>query len=257
MSTAQWPPLGMLAAEENMNSTVPEFVRTELEIWLNAAQNTALNNDNGGFAYILPNSTTWYNITKAAAGIICHEFLGTPLTDPRVESAIGFVYRHWNDTGTSWDHTKLLGNSYGMYGLMKAMRIPQPDILHVTEYDYTSGTQTANDFDWYYTPAGQIQQGMASYTVSTQQVDGSWHDVVGSNQVFNAFCTGWRVLILLKGLTVIPPVAEICDCDEQEYNLNQDIHLDGSCSYHPDVILSGFCSLITGCVAKLIRFGIQ
>ena len=44
-----------------------------------------------------------------------------------------------------------------------------------------------------------------------------------------------RVLVLLKGVTTIPPEAVICDCDEQEYNLNQDIHLDGSCSYHPDL----------------------
>jgi len=125
--------------------------------------------------------------------------------------------------------------STAMYGLMKAMRIPQPDILNVTEYDYNSGIQTANIFDWYYTPAGQTQQGLASYTVITQQADGSWDDNVGCNQVYNAFATGWRVLVLLKGVTTIPPNAVICDCDEQEYNLNQDIHLSGSCSYHPDI----------------------
>ena len=30
---------------------------------------------------------------------------------------------------------------------------------------------------------------------------GSWDDVVGYNQVTDAFCTGWRVLVLLKGVT--------------------------------------------------------
>jgi PKD repeat protein len=214
---------------------VPAFVRSELEIWLNAAQYSGADHNNGAFAYFIPGYANYYNITKAAAGIICHEFLGTPLEDPRVQSALGFIYRHWNDTGTCWDYTKLLGNSYGMYGLMKAMRIPEPDILQITEYDYTSGAQTANSFDWYYTPAGQTQQGMASYTVSTQQGDGSWDDNVGCNQVYNAFATGWRVLVLLKGVTIIPPEAVICDCDEQEYNLNQDIHLDASCSFHPQV----------------------
>jgi hypothetical protein len=233
MSTTQWPPLGMLAAEDNMGSTVPQFVRDEIPNFLNYTQNTELNNRNGGFGY----DNTWrhLNVTKAAAGIICHEFLGTPLTDPKVQSAIGFIYRHWNDNGSGWDYTKLHGNSYGMYATMKAFRIPEPDILEVTEYDYNAGNQTGNSFNWYYTPAGQTNQGLASYIVSTQQADGSWDDTVGYNPVYDAFCTGWRVLILLKGVTIQPPVAIICDCDEQEYNLNQDINLDGSCSFHPDI----------------------
>lgn len=232
MSTAQWPPLAMMAAENNMGSVVPQFVRDELALFLDYVQSTDMDDDNGGFGYDTPD--LWNNITKASAGIICHEFIGTPLTDPRVESAIGFIYRHWDDTGTSWDHTKLHGNSYGMYGTMKAFRIPEPDILRVTEYDYNAGQQTDSSFDWYYTPTGQQELGLATYNVQTQQADGSWDDNVGSNQLYDAFATGWRVLILLKGVTVIPPEAVICDCDEQEYNLNQTINLDGSCSYHQD-----------------------
>lgn len=238
MSTTQWPALGMLAAEENMGSVIPAFVKSELGIYLDTAQNTALNNDNGAFAYHYPGGATYYNLTKAAAGLICHEFIDTPLDDPKVQMALGFIYRHWNDSGTGWDDTQLHGNSYGMYGIMKAFRIPEPDLMEVTEYNYNAGSQTENSFNWYYTPAGQSQAGLASYTVSTQQPDGSWDDTVGPNAVNNAFCTGWRVLVLLKGVTIQPPVAVICDADEQEYNLNQDINLDGSCSYHPNILRS-------------------
>jgi hypothetical protein len=235
MSTTQWPAMGMTAAEANMGSTVPQFVRDELLFYLDFCQRTTLDNDNGAFKYGDPNQLL-YNITKTGAGIISHEFIGTPLTDPKVESAIGFVYRHWNDAGGGWDHTKLHGNSYGMYALMKSMRIPEPDITEVTEYNYNTGNQTANMFDWYYTPTGQAQQGLASYLVGAQQADGQWDDTVGPNAVYNDFSTGWGVLILLKGVTVIPPVAQICD--SQEYDLNQAINLDGSCSYHPDVARS-------------------
>jgi PKD repeat protein len=56
--------------------------------------------------------------------------------------------------------------------------------------------------------------------------------------VYDAFSTGWRILILLKGVAIIPPDAVICDCDEQEYNYDQDINLDASCSYHPDITRS-------------------
>ena len=233
MSTTQWPPLGMLAAEENMGSTVPQFVRDELIYFLDYTQHTACDTDNGGFGYDSPNYIP--NCTKAGAGIICHEFLGTPLTDPKVESAIGFLYRHWNDVGSSWDDQRLLGNSYGMYAVMKAMRIPEPDITSMTEFDCTISAQTTNNFDWYYPPDTEPREGLAHYIVRTQQPNGSWDDVPGPNPVYDEFCTGWRILILLKGVATIPPNAVICDCDEQEYNLNQDIHLSGSCSYHPDI----------------------
>ena len=249
MSTAQWPPLGMLAAERNMHGTVPDFVRSELQLWLNTAQTLAAHNDNGGFAYTYPNSTTWYNITKQGAGLICYEFLYlTPSAteaeyagklanfqaDPKVQAAIGFIYRHWNDTGGGWDHTRLHGNSYGMYGIQKAMRMTDPPILGITEYDYTTGSQTANAFDWFYWPEGQAQQGIGHYTVTTQQADGSWDDTVGNNAVYDEFATAWRILVLSPRVHSRPPVAVVCNCDKQEYNLNQTIQLDGSCSYHTD-----------------------
>jgi hypothetical protein len=250
MSTTQWPPLAMLAAEQIMGCTVPGFVRTELPYFLNHTYRPQLDNNNGGYGYHY--NIQYPNITKAAAGMICEEFLQlTPstsqsqadakqaalLADPKVQSTIGFIYRHWNDTGTSWNYTKLHGNSYGMYGTMKALRIPEPDILRVTEYAYWASppAQTSNSFDWYFTPTGQTaQQGLATYCVNTQQSDGSWDDVVGSNRVYNAFCTGWRLLVLDKGVIIPKPVARICECGLNEYDLNEDIPLDGTCSYHPD-----------------------
>ena len=234
MSTTQWPPLGMMAAEENMGSTVPQFVRDELIYFLDYTQHTACDTNNGGFGY--SGDINMPNCTKAGAGIICHEFLGTPLTDPKVESAIGFLYRHWNDTGDSWDYQRLLGNSYGMYAAMKAMRIPEPDITHITEYNCAIPSQTTNSFDWYYSPNTAPREGLAHYIVRTQQANGSWDDVLPApNPVYDEFSTGWRVLILLKGVATIPPEAVICDCDEQEYDLDQDIQLSGVCSYHPDI----------------------
>lgn len=234
MSTAQWPPLGMLAAEENMGTIIPKFVRDEVLLYLDAMQRRTKDNDNGAFAYAP--GTNWYNITKAAAGIIVHEFVGTPLTDPRIQEAIGYIYRHWGDVGNGWDDTKLHGNSYGMYGTMKAFRIPEPDIHSVMEYDYNAENRTGKSFDWYYnyTPAEQTQEGLASYLVRTQQADGSWDDSVGDNPVYDAFATGWDILTLLPGVTTNPPRAVICACEEQEYNLNQDVKLDGTCSFHPN-----------------------
>jgi len=236
LSTAQWPVLGMTAAEANMGSTVPQFVRDELILFLDYVQHTDCDGNNGAFGY--SSDLNYPNVTKAGAGIICHEFLGTALTDPKIESAIGYIYRNWNNTGGDWTNARVLGNSYSMYAAMKAMRIPEPDILRVTDYDCGTGSQTAFSFDWYYTPTGQSQQGLASYLVGAQQGDGQWDDIGGPNYVFDAFSTGWGVLILLKGVAIIPPVALICNWDGLEYDMGQDINLDGSCSFHPDPALN-------------------
>jgi hypothetical protein len=241
MSTTQWPPLGMLIAESKeaggMACTVPQFVRDELIHFLTQTQHGNCDNDNGGFGYMY--DTQYLNLTKTGAGLICYEFLyltpgsqalDTLLADPKVQSAVGYIYRHWNDSGGSWDDARLQGNSYSTYAVMKGLSIPA--IRRVTEYDCSSGTQTANGFDWFYTPAGQSNKGLATYIVEAQQADGSWDDTIGDNALYDAFSTGWILATLLEHVILQPPVAVICDCDEQEYMPNQDVLLDGSCSYH-------------------------
>ena len=232
MSTTQWPPLGMIYAEKNMDAVIPQFVRDELINFLDYTQHTACDNDNGAFGYA--DTSTYLNCTKAAAGIICHEFLGTPRDNPKVASAFGFLYRHWNDAGTGWDDTKLHGNSYGMYGVMKAMRIPEPHVRLIHNFDCSLGIETEQSFDWYYTPIGQSQQGLATYNVIDQHADGSWDDSVGPNAVYDAFCTGWRVLTLQEAVGIPQPVAIICDCQNQIYEKNQTVQLNGTCSTHQD-----------------------
>ncbi len=251
MSTTQWPPLGMFAAEKEMGSEkihVPQFVRDELVHFLVQTQNMDMDSDNGGFGY--GDRWTYLNITKTAAGLICYEFcyltpgqeeeyerkLAAFFADINVQRAIGYIYRHWNDSGAGWDNTQLHGNSYGMYGAMKAFRLTTPDIMKITEFDYTATPpgQTDKNFNWYYTPSGQTQQGLASYVVAAQQSDGSWDDIIGPNLVRDAFSTGWHILTISPDPTTRQPVAVICDCEKQEYNFNQDIYLNGTCSYHTD-----------------------
>lgn len=234
LSTTQWPVLGLTAAEANMGTTIPAWVKTELAYFIEYIRYKGDCGDNDCGAYGYNSPTSYLNVLKAASAIICYQFMGTPMTDPKVQMAMGYMYRHWNDTGSSWDDTRIFFNSYSMYAIMKSMRNPEPDILRIYNYDCCADAQTADSFDWYYKPTGQANDGIAYRLVNNQQADGQWDDTVGSNPVYNAFSTGWGVLILMKGVSIIPPVAEICDCGQNEYDLNQDIPLDASCSYHPD-----------------------
>lgn len=231
-SNNQWPFMTMIAAEENMGSIIPEFVRDEQrDNWLVYTQNTDLDGDNGAFGYT--SDSGWLNNGKTGAGLINLHWCDVPLNDPRIESGFGYIYRHWGDNGQS---PPFLGQAYHMYGVMKACRQPTPDVVRIFEYDYNSGTPTGNSFDWYYYPYGQDEEGLAHYLVRTQNATGYFiEDPDSEFQLCKEIYTAFGVLILYKGVSVIPPEAVICDCDGGfEYNPNQDIPLDGTCSYHPD-----------------------
>ncbi len=51
MSTTQWPPLALIAAEANMGTIVPAFVRTELIRFLDYVQRPQCDWNHGGFGY--------------------------------------------------------------------------------------------------------------------------------------------------------------------------------------------------------------
>jgi hypothetical protein len=231
-STNQWPILAMAAAEDNMSSTVPTFVRQEIPYFLNYVHHTAADGYNGGWGYTSPDQ--WLNVAKTAGGMLAHYFEGDSVSHPDVQAGIGFMYRRWGLNTDGWGEYSS-GNSYAMYGIMKAMRKPQPNILRLVEYDYVNHQQTANSFDWYYTPIGQSQEGLATNLVRRQQANGSWSDTFGNNAQSGALAAGWDVLILQKGVTTIPPEAKICNCEVAVWDQNQDVTLSGSCSSDADI----------------------
>ena len=234
-STNQWPLLAIAAAEDNNAIKTPVFVRTEAPYFMNYSRHATKDNRNGGWGYQGPNDV-YVNHAKTAAGMLYNYFEGNSTSHPDVQAALGYLYRYWSsnnyDGGGAWNVG--LGNSYAMYGIMKAMRKPQPNILRVVEYNYNTSQQTANSFDWYYTPPGQTQEGLATNLVRRQAAAGNWSDTIGNNAQSGAFATGWDILILSKGVTTIPPQAQICDCT-LTWDNNQNIVLDGSCSTHPDL----------------------
>lgn len=236
-STNQWPLLAIAAAEDNMSITTPRFVRTEAPFFMTYTRHAGLDNNNGAWGYQGPNDA-YLNHVKTASGIIYHDFMGNSMEHPEVKSALGWLYRFWaaNNYGSGGAWNVGIGNSYAMYGVMKAMRKPQPNILRVTEYNYNSGQQTANSFDWYYTPPGQTREGLATNLVRRQAAGGSWSDTVGNNAnaLGVAGTTGWDVLILMRGVTTIPPTPVIANCGFT-WDRDQNVTMDGTQSTHSDL----------------------
>jgi len=167
MSVTQWPVIGLEAAESNFSTSVPQYVKDELEIYLAADQDF-----DGGFGYTAPGG----NVARTGAGIACLAWVGTPATDARVASAINFIDNNWD-----YDN---LGNLYAMYAVMKGMRGFEPDLTMIGGHD------------WY--------AEYADYLMANQDGDGSWTSNVWFGRDLS---TAAGVLILTPEVFASPPVA--------------------------------------------------
>ncbi len=111
MSVTQWPVIGLEAADSNFGTSVPQYVKDELEIYLEADQDP-----DGGFGYTAPGG----NVARTGAGLACLAWIGTSVADVPVTSAVSFIDNNW-----IWDN---MGNLYAMYAVMKGMRGFEPDL---------------------------------------------------------------------------------------------------------------------------------
>ena len=194
--TAPWQVYGMADAESKMGVTVPTFVRQYLPYWLAADSNTESDIYNGSYNFFGVYQPNFINIYNAAGGAFEQAFLGNPVVYPRNEQSIGFIYRFWNYSDGGW--VTNLGNPDSMYAVARAMTYFSPALTRINDYDYNNHVQSSNSFDWYYTPTGQSQQGIASFLVAHQGADGSLRETQGYESRTNDPATAMNVATLMS-----------------------------------------------------------
>ena len=245
-STNQWPILAMGSMEQNMGSIIPSFVRAQTPYFMSSMHNLAAGGYYGGYGYTA--GSQYPNVAKTAGGIMANFFIGNTNTHPDVAAGWGFIYTRWGAyTPGDWTDYNL-GNSYAMYDVMKATQQASPKVTRVYALNansgsaccangvgssYAGGSPTTTSFDWYYTPAGQSQQGLATNVISRQLSDGSIPDNADIGSLTTSLTTAWDTLILMKAVANVPPKAVICNCSAQ-WPSNSPVTLDGSCSVEPD-----------------------
>jgi hypothetical protein len=203
-SCSQWPVIGMEAAEANFGSTIPSFVRSELQLWLNESQNT-----DGGFSYSCSGSS---NIARTGAGVAMMTFVGIPTTDPSFQSALNYLDTHWTTTASGWDsHYLYGGNYYAFYGVMKGARLPHPDLAMI-------GSR-----DWYVD--------YANFITGDQEAYGGWLAWYGNHNPY--LSTAWAILTLKKTVVQPGPVAD-AGPDVPSHPPVVEITFDGTGSFHRD-----------------------
>jgi hypothetical protein len=177
-STAQWPVLGLVAAEQ-WGIQAPQFVKDELNIWIDYVQNDF----SGGSGY--DNPTTYVNVSKTGGLLVEMYYVGDDCQVDRAEDALGFINSRWNDppNGT-WYGNK--GHSYAMFSVFKGLELMQVSTIP----NAPANTET---------PAGDWYGDYADYLVNTQRSNGSW---AGYSNWNDWLSTGWYVVILQS--TVFP-----------------------------------------------------
>jgi hypothetical protein len=247
-STNQWPILSLGAQEANMGAVIPAFVRTQVPYFVSTVHYLGADSYYGGYGYNV--ASTYPNVAKTAGGIMANFFVGNGNNFPDVQAGWGHIYTRWTVPGNGWTDYNL-GNSYAMYDVMKATQQANPKLTRIPKFvaagqqnsagaaAFVSGgtgggvSSAVTTFDWYYTPAGQTQQGLATNIVTRQAADGSITDNQYGPGISTRLSTAWDTLILMKAVANVPPKAVICNCSAQ-WPSNAPITLDGSCSVEPD-----------------------
>jgi len=234
-SVAGYAVLGLSYAKAPLfgfNCTIPNFVNSELNIWINYIQCTTAGADYGGSGYTSPCS--WVNELKTGNLIFEMTFYGDATSAQRFKDAMDYIERHWQDLNVQpgwhgdvgidddgdgfidedpfdWidnDGDGLVDEDRGrnahyqaMYCLMKGLEYSG---INLIDHD-NDGTA---DHDWY--------QELATVLLAQQNVDGSWPTspcYVGTGGSYGAMAppvlsTIWA-LLTLEAIAPPPPVITV------------------------------------------------
>jgi len=175
-SNSGWATLGLgFAAAQppyGFGVTIPQWVKDELSIWINVMQDDVNSDPDDGGSWYAPD-WAWVNILKTGNLLYEMAIVGDTTATQRVQDAIDYIERHWNDAGgcgTGW-----VNHRQAMFTMMKGL-----EVFGVKELDIGVGP-----FDWF----GQV----STHLVSTQNVDGSWPVDCWAGQVLS---TAWALLTL-------------------------------------------------------------
>jgi hypothetical protein len=179
-SNTGYATLGLRYAED-FGVPIPETLKEKLSLFIDAIQvDNDGHPDDGGSEYTVGGG--WVNVLKAGNLLFEMAFVGDALTDERVQDAIAYIQRHWDDDNADpgWQN-----HNQAMYCLMKGF-----EAFGIEEIE-VGGMQV----DWFDAFADQI--------LANQQPDGSWSwDYWGGPVV----STEWALLTLEK---IAPPPPEI------------------------------------------------
>jgi len=215
-SNSGYATLGLRYAEApkfGFACTIPSFVKTELSVWIDYIQND-VNGDtkDGGSGYTNPNDEL-VNLLKTGNLLLQASFVGDPLSSERVQAAISYIQRHWNDPGGCGTGWRTPPHKQAMYNLMKGFQSLDIEMIDLNN-------DGIPETDWFL-DSNQF----AEVLVSSQNSDGSWPKDCYDYYTPTLLSTCWALLTLEK--IAPPPPTDVtinvpefaCDSDTYEVNI--------------------------------------
>ena len=193
-STTQWPVIAALFASE-MGVSMPGFVKTELNYWVNAIQQA-----NGAAQYVP--GYAYGEMNETGALLLMQDYLGRPTSDATVQAALGYINTHWQEIANSYDGN--FGQPYAMWALYKGLEVTigLDNMTAITNLHTDPG-----DLNNPFAPHGwNWWEDYCEWIVNNQLTNGSWAGYTTSWPT--GLATPWYINILAA--TDIPdqPVPE-------------------------------------------------
>lgn len=174
--------LGLRYAED-FGCVIPASVYTRLDIWIDFIQNHVDGDTNhGGSGYTGPDN--WVNLLKTGNLLFEMALVGDDKSDQRVQDAIDYIERHWNDPGQDpgWKGPRV--HLQAAYCLMKGL-----EAFDIRELDTGTGP-----FDWF--------DEMSTLVINDQRADDSWGWDYWGDEIL---ATEWALLTLERVVPNRPP----------------------------------------------------
>jgi hypothetical protein len=162
--------------------TIPQFVKDELSMWIDAIQDDVNGDTNDGGSWYTP-YWSWVNILKTGNLLYEMNLVGDTVSTQRVQDAIDYIERHWYDgggCGSGWRNHR-----QAMFTMMKGL-----DALGIDWLDLDGDGEP--EHDWF--------DEVAAHLIDTQSGGGYWPWDCWGDQVLS---TAWALLTLERA---IPPI---------------------------------------------------
>ena len=191
-STTQWPVIAALFASQ-MGVSMPAFVKTELNYWVNAIQTAS------GAAQYVP-GTTYGEMNETGALLLMQDYLGRPTSDATVQAALAYINTHWLETANS-TYDGNFGHPYAMWAIYKGLEVTLglDSMGVITNLHANPGDLDNPNHGWNW------WEDYCEYLVNSQSANGSW---AGYSSWPAGLATPWYINILAATKIPGPQVPE-------------------------------------------------
>lgn len=175
---------GAAAPPYGFGLTIPDFVKSELSLWIDVIQDDVNGDTNDGGSWYDPYNP-WVNILKTGNLLYEMALVGDAVDTPRVQDAIDYIERHWSDPGGGIYATGWRDHRQAMFTMMKGFEAFGIELIDLDDDDVP-------ETDWF--------EAVATHLIATQNPDGSWPWDPWEDTILS---TAWALLTLERAVPQI------------------------------------------------------